>query len=498
MSIKRQVAHGMKWQAINIVGRQLLSLVVFTTLARLLDPSAFGMVGLVGVYLALVGMFADQGIGLALIQRQYLEPKHLDTAYWFNTGCALVLCLATIALAEPVSKLLGEPRLIPLLRWSSLSLVIGASASVHGTLLVKAMDFRRNTILQLVANLAGGAVGVGMALAGCGVWALVGQQLAGALGGAIFLWTISPYRPSITFSISHLRDLIRVSSSVFASSILWFVTSRLDQIVIGRFMGVPALGLYVIAGKVPDLAKVVTHQPITEVSLPALSKLQGDHPQMRKAIYTGMELNAILAFAVFVGIASVAPDLIPCLFGAKWAAAAGLCSLLSLYSLVFTLQVFIYPTLLASGGVGRYVFLSIGQAIGVAIACLVGVKFGLPFLVVGMIVNCAIITVPALLFIRQRIGLSPWRYCQPCVVPACASLFMFAMIWLVGKLFASGAPTPLTLTCKVATGAVAYVGFLFVFKKKAIIQLIDTVRHSFASRANPTPTEAPAAAIADS
>jgi len=498
MSIKKQVAHGMKWQAINIVGRQLLSLVVFTTLARLLDPSAFGMVGLVGVYLALVAMFADQGIGLALIQRQYLEPAHLDTAYWFNTGCALTLCAGTIVLAEPVSKLLGEPLLVPLLRWSSLGLVITAASSVHSTLLVKAMDFRRNTILQLVANLAGGAVGVGMAAAGCGVWALVGQQLASALGGAVFLWSISPYRPSFRFSFSHLRDLIRVSSSVFASSLLWFVTSRLDQIVIGRFMGVPSLGLYVIAGKVPDLAKVVTHQPITEVSLPALSKLQGNHAQMVKAIYTGMELNAVLAFAVFVGIAAVAPDLIPCLFGAKWAAAAGLCSLLSLYSLVFTLQVFIYPTLLASGGVGRYVFLSIGQAIGVGIACLAGVKFGLHYLVVGMIANCALITVPALLFIRQRIGLSPLRYCLPCVFPACASLFMVAMIWLVGRLLPSGAPTPLTLACKVATGAAAYVGFLLVFKRNMIHQLVDTVRHSFRSRSNAASTDAAGAAIADS
>src|SRR5271170_5621410 len=103
MSLKIQVAHGLKWQAINIVGRQLLSLVVFTTLARLLSPSAFGLVALVGVYLGIVTMFVDQGITQALIQRQDLTDEHKDTAFWFNMGCASILCLSTILLAGPVA-----------------------------------------------------------------------------------------------------------------------------------------------------------------------------------------------------------------------------------------------------------------------------------------------------------------------------------------------------------------------------------------------------------
>src|SRR5580693_3270917 len=99
MSLKIQAARGLKWQTIEIFSRQLLSLVVFTTLARLLQPSAFGLIGLVGVYLAFVGIFIDQGIGTALIQRQELEPNHINTAFWFNLCCAVILCLGTMALA---------------------------------------------------------------------------------------------------------------------------------------------------------------------------------------------------------------------------------------------------------------------------------------------------------------------------------------------------------------------------------------------------------------
>ena len=344
----------MKWQAISIVGKQLLSLVVFTTLARLLEPSAFGLVALVGVYLGIVAMFVDQGIGMALIQRQDLKSEHKDAAFWFNMGCAVILCLGTMALAGPVSVLFKEPRLIPLLRWSSLGLVIGASSAIHATLFVKAMDFRRPVLRNLVANAAGGAVGVGMALAGCGVWSLVGQQLASETAGAIFLWSMSTYRPSMKFSLSHFRELLGISSSVFTASILWFFSSRLDQIIIGRFAGMPMLGLYSIAGKLPGLANMLAQQPVAIVSLPSLSRLQDDHAKMRRAVFQGMELNAIVSFALFVGLAAVASDLVPLLFGDKWVAAGVLCLWLSLFSLVEALQVFCYPVLLASGGVGKY------------------------------------------------------------------------------------------------------------------------------------------------
>ena len=476
MTLKTQVAHGLKWQAIEIIGRQFLSLIVFTALARLLEPSAFGKVALVGVYMAFVAIFVDQGIGAALVQRSNLRPEHLNAAFWFNVGCAALLCAGTIVFAGPVSRLLGEPELVPLLRWMSPALIINAISAIHATLFVKAMDFRRPTIRTVMSNALGGIVGVSMAIAHYGVWALVGQQLSAAMGGAVFLWVASPYRPSLKFSLPHLKELLGVSSSVLSTSLLWFFSSRIDQIVVGRIAGVPALGVYVIAGKVPELAKVVTHEPMAHVSLPALSQLQNNHKRMRAAVYSGMELNALLSFAVFVGIAAIAPELVSILFGTKWAGAGVLCSLLSIYALVNALQVFFHPTLLASGGAGRYVLLNIWQAAGSLVACLGGIHLGVKYVVLGLIVNNLIITVPALMFLRKRIGLSPLAYCKPCLVPACAALFMLSVLWLVRDMSPPGLPAIFGLTCKVAVGAAAYSGFLFLFQRSALINFISIIR----------------------
>jgi len=490
VSLKTQVAKGLKWQAISIVGRQLLSFAVFTTLTRLLDPSAFGLVGLISVYLGLVSMFAEQGIGTALIQRQTLETAHLDTAFWFNFICSAVLCLGTIVFAHPIAAFLGDAELVSPLRWSSLVLILSALSTIHSTLFIKAMDFRRPTIRVLLSSAVGGTVGVGMAFAGHGVWALVLQQLTTAATGTIFLWSVSSYRPALKFSLPHLRDLFAVSSANFATNILWFITSRVDQLLIGRFTGASALGFYVIAGKMPEMAKVITHEPLAGIALPALSKVQNEPQRLCQAIYDGMELNATVSFAIFVGYAITAAQLIPLIFGEKWADASDVSSLLSLLGLINVLLVFCYPALLTTGEMKKYVAISVYQTLGALVACGIGVRFSVNWLVVGLIINNLIFAIPTLLFLQKRIGLQPGKFCQPCVVPAFASLAMAGACWLAAAALPAGLSLLLVLTCKILLGAVVYVGVMYIFKRTLLEKLFRMVQQAFA-KANPTPATTP-------
>jgi O-antigen/teichoic acid export membrane protein len=471
MSLKIQAARGLKWQTIEIFSRQLLSLVVFTTLARLLQPSAFGLIGLVGVYLAFVGIFIDQGIGTALIQRQELEPNHINTAFWFNLCCAVILCLGTVALAAPVAMLFREPRLVPLLRWSSLSLVIGASSEIHGTLFVREMDFRRPALRTILSNATGGLAGLVLAWLGFGVWALVGQQLTTAFAGAIFLWTASSWRPRFHFSVQHLKDLLGISSAVFLPSLLWFFCSQFDQLVIGRFSGAAVLGQYTVGGKVPYMMRIAVQQPVAAVSMPILSRLQQEKERMCQVIYKGMELNAVAAFAVFVGLASVARDLVTLAFGAKWHLAIGFVQLLALYNLVLSLLVFAHPALLSSGGRRSYIFANSALAAGAAAACFLGIRIGPHAVVIGLIVNLAVIGFAELLLLKRRMGLSPLRYCRPCLGPAAAATVMSATVLAFRTVAGSHLPLAISLAFQIVLGAISYLAMLKLTAPRSVSSL---------------------------
>ncbi|HEY1793807.1 MAG TPA: lipopolysaccharide biosynthesis protein [Opitutaceae bacterium] len=479
----------MKWQTLTVVARQLLSLAVFAALARLLDPAAFGLVGLVGVYLSFIMIFADQGISTALIQRKELTNEHLDTAFWFNLACSAALALGTIAFAGRIAAFFGQPELVPLLRWSSLALVINAASAIHATLFVRDMDFRQPAIRALLANVVGGIVGIAMALLGFGVWSLVGQQLASASAGAVFLWSVSPYRPSFRFSPEKFRDLFNISFSVFLTAILWFLSTRLDQVVVGRFAGAVALGLYVIAAKGPDLAQLLTHQPMADVALPALARLQDNNAKMCKAIYDGMRLNALVSFALFIGLAAVAPNLIAALFGNRWAGAAAYCSLLCICSLINVLQVFFHPALLASGGIGKYVLLNVCHVCGVLAACLIGIRFGVSQLIVGLIINGVVMTVPNVLFLKHRIGLSVVSFLRPCLVPAFAAALMALAVWWTPSLLSSSLAPGFRLLVQVPVGAAVYLGCIAILAPQAIRSLLNMAAHAFpAASLAPSPT----------
>jgi O-antigen/teichoic acid export membrane protein len=217
MSFRSLVVAGLKWQALLIVGQQLLSLAVFTVLARLLQPSDFGLMGLTYIYFALAGFIADQAIGAAIVQTAKLERDHLDTGFWYSIAWALLLCGTTLVLANPLAALLGDPRLAPILRWSSLSLVLASGAWIQNALFTRDMDFRRPAIRSLVGQLSGGIVGISMAVSGWGVWALVGQHITGTAVGTILVAILSSYRPRLRFSLPHLRELLRFGIPLFVN-----------------------------------------------------------------------------------------------------------------------------------------------------------------------------------------------------------------------------------------------------------------------------------------
>jgi PST family polysaccharide transporter len=491
MSLKSQVTHGLKWNAITIVGRQLISFFVYTAIARLLLPSSYGLVGLVSVYLAFVTIFADQGIGTALVQRKDLTDEHLDTAFWFNLACALILCLGTIGGAGWVAQFYKEPKLVPLLRCASVGLVINALAAVHSARFTRNMEFKFLSLRLLLANMTGGLVGLGMAWYGFEGWALVGQQLAFSGTGCVFLWAASPYRPSYRFSLSRLKELFNVSSSILATSLLWFFSTRFDQIIIGRYAGTAALGFYTVGGRIPELANMITRDPVNAVTLPTLAKLRDDYAKLNRAVCRGMELNAYVTFAVFMGIAAVAPDLVPLLFGATWGPSILMCSLSAINSLVNAQQIFIYPALLASGGIGSYVAINILHTIGTVVACFIGIQYGITYLMGGLIINSVIIFIPTLSYLHRRTGLRPIDYCRPCFVPAMGALLMVGTVLLIQYL-CPPLRGNLRLLMEILAGAAVYLGFTFAVKRSLWDEALGAVRHVLnKEKSKPTQSDCP-------
>jgi PST family polysaccharide transporter len=329
------------------------------------------------------------------------------------------------------------------------------------------MDFRRPAIRTLLANLAGGVVGIGLAIGNYGVWALVFQQLTAAAVGATFIWAVSSYRPKLVFSLTHLRDLIGMSAAVFGTGLLWFISSRADQVFIGRFLGAGPLGFYSVAQRLPDLARNAIAQPIGAVSLPALSRMQGDRERLANAVYAGMVPVAVVGFPVFVGLAAAASVLVPLVFGPKWESSVVLLQLLSIYTLANFLQIFFNPLLIATGGAGSYLLLNVLHAAGTVSACFLGAYWGASWLVAGLILNTSFVAVLAFAYLVRRVGLSWLSYWRPCLIPAVAGSLMAVAVVSLGSLARNLGLLP-TALLQIALGAVIYTSVVYIFSRETV------------------------------
>jgi O-antigen/teichoic acid export membrane protein len=320
MRLRQLAVDAVVWTGIRNWGSQASSFLVFLVLARLLPPEAFGLVAFAATLLAFAQIVINQGFALAIVQRERLDPEHIDTAFWTGIGLSLVLVAFVVGLAEPIAALAGEPELAPLLPWLSLGILLGSLSAVHVALLQRELRFRLLTLRTLVASTIGGLTGVAMALSGFGVWSLVGQQLTTMGVSVLVLWTSSDWRPGIRVSRTHFGDLFQFGISIVGSNIARFFARRSDRLLIGYLLGPAELGIYVIAFRTVDALIDLVNASLRQVAVPVFSRMQGDPTRLLRALYSATRTTSLVSFPAFAGLAALAPELVPALFGSQWEA----------------------------------------------------------------------------------------------------------------------------------------------------------------------------------
>lgn len=339
-ALQPRVARGLTWTLLDAWGGQLLALVIFIILTRLLEPADFGLVALAEVFVALGQLFADQGLGDAVIQRRVLTRLQLDTAFWAAMVTGALLTAAGFLLAGPVSQLVREPRLEPILQALSLIFVLVALSSIQMGLLRREMDFRGLAIRKLFAFGIGGVVGIVMAFQNFGAWSLVGQQLATAGASVVLLWAVSPWRPSLHFSRVDFRSLFSFGFNVVGTDFLGFLSRNMDNLLVGVFLGPTALGFYAVAYRLLDSSQQLLLAAARRLVFPAFSRLQHDADRLRRAYLRLSRVSSMLTLPGYIGLALVAPEAIVAIFGQKWAPAGIAASVLFLIGPVLTVQAF--------------------------------------------------------------------------------------------------------------------------------------------------------------
>ena len=345
---RRTFIGSLKWAFAMNWGQRMLGAVFTFVLAALLGPHDFGVVAIALVYISLTHVFLEQGFSTAIIQRENLEPDHLHAAFWVNLASCVFLAGLTVALSGWWAEVNGAPELQQVLSVLSLLLVIEGLIIVQDAYLKRHNEFKKLAAMTNVAALVGGVLGVGLALAGGGVWALVVQQLSMDAVALVLFWIVSPWRPAFRFSRRHARDLIGFSLHVFSANFGGFVNRRADALLVGVFFGPVVVGIYRLADRFVDLLLDLTMRPVSLVALPLFSRLQRDREGLRSAVDSCMRVTLVAAIPSLLALAACSEFLLA-VIGPEWAAGADALKLLAVAGIGKAIISFTGPLLFAVG-----------------------------------------------------------------------------------------------------------------------------------------------------
>lgn len=439
----------------------------------MLEPEAFGLVALAGVVVAFLQIFITQSFGVALVQRKDLTDAHLDTGFWISLATGLALFAGLWLLAAPVARAADQPEIAPVLAWLALSLPINALANVPTAVLMRDMRFKPLALRSTVSVIVGGFAGVAMALAGFGVWSLVGQQLVGAAVGVAALWTATQWRPGRNISRACFNDLAGFSAGVLGNNILWFFSQRLDHLIIGVGLGPTALGVYFIAYRLVSLVLDLLTSPLQSVALPWFSQKQDDKPGLRAAYTRGTRLACLSMFPLFVGLWAVGDIVTPLVFGSKWTDSGPIVAALAIAAAVRVAQTFVNPAMLAIGRPGLYLGILAGHVAWTAGAMAIAFDRGAIGVAWAVGAASAITGVVNAVALRLLINYRLRDHLSLVARPAIAAALMGLAVRAIVVSMPANFPDILTTIIAVIAGVVIYAALAVAICRTAVRDVLD-------------------------
>lgn len=316
--LKDKAISGVKWNAIGRFSTQGVNFIIGLILARLLSPSDYGVVGMVGIFFAIAQTFIDSGFGSALIRKNDCTDEDYSTAFYFNVIVGLVCCILLSVASPFIANFFDTPILKDLIKVMSLNMFISSFAIVHSTKLTHSVDFKSQSLVNLVTAVVAGASGILMAYKGLGVWSLVFQNMVASVLRVILLIAITRWLPSRVFSRESFKYLFNFGSKILTASLLHTIYANMTTMIIGKFYSAKDLGYYSRGESLATYPSTNITGILQSVTYPVLSKIQDDNEQLIRAYRKLISMTSMVIFFGMFLLAALAKPLIVTLLTDKW------------------------------------------------------------------------------------------------------------------------------------------------------------------------------------
>ncbi|HEX8694379.1 MAG TPA: lipopolysaccharide biosynthesis protein [Longimicrobium sp.] len=451
LSLVRGIAWtgGVKWAS------QLLTWASTLVVARILTPEDYGIVGMATVFVGLVTMVSEFGLGAAVVVLRGLDPGQVRQINALSVLLGVASAALVCAAAVPLSRFTGTPELVGVLLVMSLGFVVAGFRTVPDAVLQKELAFRTLALMEGVGAIVMALVTVLLALAGAGYWTLVGGTLFGGLLSAGMAVARRPHgfaRPRL----SAVRQAVTFSGQLLVARLSWYLYSNADFMVVGKALGERALGAYTLAWSLASIPIGKVSATILRVTSAFFAAVQDDRAALRRYLLTITEGVALVTFPMTLGLALVADDLVLLALGEKWRGAILPLRLLALYASIRSVTPLLPQVLTAVGDVRFTMRNNVTAALLLPLAFVLGTRWGTTGVAAAWMLAHPLVLAPLFARVFRRLELSPAAYLRALGPAASGCALLGACVWAAARLAPAAWPLWALFAAQVAAGAAGY------------------------------------------
>jgi teichuronic acid exporter len=472
-SLKNKTVSGLVWSFIDNFSKLGLTFVIGIILARLLTPREFGLVGMISIIIAISQSLVNSGFTQALIRKKDCTQADYSTVFYFNLLVGTVLYLILFFSAGAISRFFDEPQLHLIVQVVGFSIIVNAFAIVQRARLTKAINFKLQTKISIIASLGSGIIGIIMAYTGYGVWSLVFKTLLGFIISSILLWLWNKWKPSLAFSKNSFKEMFSFGYKLLISGLIDTAYRNIYLLIIGKYFSATELGFFTRADQFVNLPSQYITGAVQRVSYPILSEIQEDIFRLRAAYKRLIKSTMLITFPIMMIIIAAAKPLVLTLIGEKWLPSVVYLQLLGFVGMLYPLHAINLNMLNVQGRSDLFLRLEIIKKILAIPVIVLGVMLGIKMMIVGMIIISVIAFFLNSYYSGKIIGYSSLQQFRDLLPSLVLAVLIGSIVYLIGKLLIM--PNYLILITQLMAGVVLTVMIVELFKMQDYLYIKEII-----------------------
>ncbi|WP_066633786.1 lipopolysaccharide biosynthesis protein [Desulfolucanica intricata] len=474
-----RVLSSLFWKLMERGGAHGIQFIVQIILARLLLPEDYGIIALVVIFTSFAGVFVQSGLNTALVQKKNADEADFSSVFYLSLFIACLIYIILFLAAPFIAAFYEEPQIISVLRVLSITLFFGAFNSIQNAVVSRNLQFKKLFFSSTGAILVSGIVGIYMAYAAFGVWALVGQQLVNQLFVTLILWFTIKWRPHLLFSLGRVKSLFSYGWKILVSTLIDTAYQDIRSLIIGKMYNPAMLGFFNRGQQFPGIIVANINGSIQSVMLPVLASQQDNRLRVKHMMRRAIITSSFIVFPMMVGLALIAEPLVKLLLTDKWLPCVPFLQIFSVSYALWPIHTANLQAIKALGYSDVFLKLEIIKKIMAFSILAVTVFYGIYAIALGQVLSGIISSFINSYPNKELLNYSykeQWSDIYPSLL---LSLVMGAVVYSLKWL---GMSVLITLIIQVCVGVIIYIGMAWMFKLECFTYLFNTAKSLFSQR----------------